>query len=171
MFLATADSFAQDMHQTKASPGKVMQNNSPPLNKVEFIDKLKSTPPEPLNGLCSNAKSGSGEVKQNAGTIREFLGPNLKRITVLWAEPVETHALFFLAQQAISEALEKSPKNLYSYQPWANKVSPQFIARLEYANDKSGDLQLANGYVCFEDESGTHWWTRFTIPSDLNPKR
>ena len=170
VFLAISYSFVQIVPPVEATPEKVMQDNSPPL-QVKFVDNLKSTPPQSLNGLCRNAKSsGSGEVKQNGGTIREFLGPNLKNITVLWAEQVETHDLFPLAQRAISEALEKSPNRLYSYEPWANKVSPQFIARLEYANGKNGDLQLANGYACFEDQSGKHWWTRFTDPSDLNPK-
>jgi hypothetical protein len=149
--------------QESAMPSIVDENT-----QVEFIDALKSMPPQQRRGLCGDAKYLGGEAKGNAGTIKEALGAPLKHIEVLWTAPFETRLRFQTAVDAIADALQTSPKQLYRYQPWANQVLPEFIARLQYADGKTGEFEMAYGYVCFQDAHGIHWWTRFTDPSDIN---
>jgi hypothetical protein len=138
-------------------------------NSVEYVNALAEQPAAvTTNALCRGASYEGGVSRSNTKTIRECVGPNLRKVVILWVKNFETHDLFGLAKQAINSAFEKSPKSIYAYQPWANAVSPEFIARLEYANGKTGELEMAYGYICFQDESGKHWWTRYTDPSDLN---
>jgi len=137
---------------------------------LEFINEISPTDSAPAvsNRLCRSNDRQGGDSKANTQTIRALLGPTLKSISVLKVGNFETHDRFSLAQQAIADALQKSPKTLYRYEPWANAVKPDFIARLNYADGKTGELAMTYGYLCFQDKSGTHWWTRFTMPQELN---
>jgi hypothetical protein len=139
-------------------------------NSVEYVDALSKPQVRTIrtNTLCRGASYEGGVSKSNTKTIRECIGPNLRKVVVLSVQNFETHDLFGLAKQAIDDALDKSPKTIYAYTPWANAVSPMFVARLEYANGKTGELEMAYGYMCFQDENGKHWWTRFASAIDLN---
>jgi hypothetical protein len=153
--------------QAQAKTGGQMMSDYDAENKIEFLDERQSSGETGKQNTLSSGR-GSGET-DNAKTIRELLGPDLKSISITWVDPTfETHALFLLARQAISDALQKSPRRLYGYTAWANLVKPQFIGKLHYDKGKVGVFQLAYGYICFQDESGKFWWTRFTTPSDLN---
>ena len=136
---------------------------------LEFIDEISpgdSTPPP--NRLCRKSDEHAGGSKSNTQTIRALLGPTLKSVSVLKVGQFDTYDRFSLAREAITDALQKSPKTLYSYEPWANAVKPEFIARLNYSDRKKGELEMTYGYLCFQDKSGKHWWTRFTMPQELN---
>jgi len=139
-------------------------------NHLEFLNEIALANSAPQNStiLCPTSDQQGGESKSNSQTIRAVLGPSLKSISVLKVGNFETRDRFSLAQQAISDALQKSPKTLYRHQPWANAVKPDFVARLNYSGGKTGDLFMTYGYLCFQDESGTHWWTRFTMPQEQN---
>jgi hypothetical protein len=136
---------------------------------LEFINEmsLANSAPPLSNRLCQTSDQ-SGDLKTNTKTIRALLSPALKSISILEVGQFETHERFSLAHEAIADALQKSPKTLYRYEPWANAVKPEFVARLNYSDGKCGQFSMAYGYVCFQDESGLHWWTRFTVPNELN---
>lgn len=139
------------------------------VNQVEFVNELKKPAVRAHDdNLCGGAKSVGGEMTQNSKSLRECLGKDLKRITIEWVAPAETRDLFNLGVHCISDALQKSPKTLYGYQPWANKVAPEFVGHLHYASGKVGALEVAYGYIAFQDANGKYWWSRFTSPDDLN---
>jgi hypothetical protein len=163
-----------------ASPGALSQTRQTmpgehgtfdAINKVQFTNELETgkSIKLPINRLCDTRDEEGGVSVENKKTIRELLGPDLKSIAVVHATQFETRALFNTAQQAVAEVLQKSPRTLYRYSPWANAVTPDFICRLNWADGKTGELAMTYGYVCFQDHSGKHWWTRFTMPSELNP--
>lgn len=122
----------------------------------------------PTNSLSSTTDSEGGKSTDNLRTIREILGPNLESIDIIYVTSFETRALFQLAQSAVSDALQKSPRTLYRYSPWANAVAPDFVCKLHWKDGKTGELAMTYGYICFQDHDGTHWWSRFTMPSELN---
>lgn len=125
---------------------------------------LEKSPPTCLG---EKSKSKDGDVISNKGTIKEFLGPDLQSISVNWVAPFETQLRFQLAVSEISDALLKSPKRLYSYEPWDNSVKPDFLGTLNFKNGKTGKIYLSAGYLCVA-VGGKFQWMRFTDSSDLN---
>ncbi|HEY9685174.1 MAG TPA: hypothetical protein V6C86_26610 [Oculatellaceae cyanobacterium] len=156
---------------TTAAPSKAAPSTSEKLPSMKFVNELKLDTVnqlEPKNRLCAATDSEGGVIISNQKTLREFLGPSLESIAIQLVTNFETHDKFSLAKEAIEEALQKSPKILYRYEPWANAVHADFIARLNYSHGRSGELRLTYGYICLQDENGKHWWARFTSPTDLN---
>jgi hypothetical protein len=137
---------------------------------VDFINQLAPRPSilPSTNRLCATTDSQGGVSEPNTKTIREFLGPELKSIDILQVTNFETHDLFYVARQAVSNALQKSPKTVFRYEPWANAVNPDYVGRLNYSDGKTGEILATDGYICFQDHEGKHWWARFTSPEDLN---
>ncbi|HEY9756737.1 MAG TPA: hypothetical protein V6C97_16330 [Oculatellaceae cyanobacterium] len=153
------------------APSTAAPSTSEKLPLVKFVNELKldtGNQPEPQNRLCTATASEGGVSISNQKTLREFLGPNLESIAIQRVTNFETHDKFSLAKEAIEEALQKSPKTLYRYEPWANAVHADFVARLNYSRGRSGALKMTYGYICLQDENGKHWWARFTSLTDLN---
>ncbi len=79
---------------------------------LEFINEISPTgsTTQASSCLCRPGDNRGGESKINTQTIRALLGPTLKSISLLEVGQFETHERFGLARDAISDALQKSPK-------------------------------------------------------------
>ncbi len=68
-------------------------------------------------------------------------------------------------------ASKSQDREVYRYQSWAEAVSPTIIATIEYKKGKR-ELEVggAGAHLCFQNEKGTHWWTRLPL-SVLPPKK
>jgi len=99
-----------------------------------------------------------------ANSIRELLGPDLKRVLVHYYAPAWRD--FVAVSNYIGRLLDATPENGKLYQDglWSEVRSAEIIASLEFQNGLRTKILLANGYAHFVDASGCEWWARYFGP-------
>lgn len=162
MFLATLIILATGAYKSEAR-----------VKPIEFIDEITTKPQHESiasNRLCSTKDVEGGVSKENKVSVRNFLGPKLKSITITEVRSTigETHDKFGAAKGHLIDLFAKSPRSIFRYEPWANAIQADIVGRINYLDGKSGEFRCADGYLCLQDHDGKHWWMRMTSPSDLN---
>lgn len=138
--------------------------------EIVFDPPLKAPANTRGNSLCRNAPAQGGVQRTTEKTIEVLVGPKARKIRVLFFS--KDWSKFPIAQGHVRKILAAQPKTVYRYQAWAEAVPPtrRIIATIEYENGKSGDLEIAGNYLCFQDLEGVHWWVRLTESFERCPQ-
>ena len=97
--------------------------------------------------------------------MREALGGPVTRI-VIHHYP-KTWGRFRVVAEYVNRLLDAPAEGgLAPFPYWAEGRAPEVFGTIEFAGGTKRPLELAKGYVFFQDIEGRSWWGRYLGPRD-----
>jgi hypothetical protein len=146
--------------------GLVLVSGTPP---IRYESRVVDPHFAARHQLCPGApdSGGLGLTNDSHRTVAEFIGPDLREITV--HQIGDSFPRFAPVQRHIREVLAKRPQMFSRYSPWAEGTplaGNGILATLRYSGRRTGQLEIAGSHLCWQDTSGTVWWAR-VAPVDV----
>ena len=130
-------------------------------NQIPVLFVPREIPVEASRRLLGRGlENPSKQPPYSHATMREALGAPVVRIAIHQYPPA--WGSFAVVADYITRLLDASPEGELRPTPiWAEGVVPQVFGTIEFEGGVSRPLQVARGYVFFQDRKGLSWCARY----------